>query len=282
MNYRAYSYFVVLSVTLMFWACTPGSLEIEYNGPNDDPPNSDTSEDAGDHPTDNQAQDAGATPDTCLGPACGTTLPTEPDVSIDDAGTHDTTDTVEDTGSTDPPPVDPCDPDPCPAIATCTDNGGQAHCQCPQGYHLEDNQCVASGPTNCAEIDCPGRCRSCEVINGLAQCVCAQGFEFNGQDCVVADDPCNPNPCDHATQVCVPSAHCQPLGACAQRCDCSNCPNCDGDNSDGKWDDLQQHCGNGTSSPATMACNNPCPNPGDGCLPYAEQFCWPMQGCFSL
>ena len=73
-----------------------------------------------------------------------------------------------------------------------------------------------------------------------------------------------------------------PLGACVQTCDCSNCPNCAPDNSDGRWDDEQEYCGaQPNQQPATMACNKPCPD-GMGCIPYATQICWPLEGCFSL
>jgi hypothetical protein len=81
-----------------------------------------------------------------------------------------------------------------------------------------------------------------------------------------------------ADQACVPEAHCQPLGACVQTCDCSNCPNC-GPSAD--WSTWQEYCGASTQGPATMMCNKPCGN-GEGCLPYSPGICWPLEGCFSL
>ncbi len=132
----------------------------------------------------------------------------------------------------------------------------------------------------CSGVQC-GNCGSCEVVGGIAQCQCPEGYSMQGNDCVLAVDPCANAGCT-AEEYCVPEAHCQPLGACVPLCDCSNCPNCGPDNSDGKWNDWQEYCGAAPDqSPATMACNKPCP-PGDGCLPYAIQFCWPIEGCFSL
>jgi hypothetical protein len=152
-----------------------------------------------------------------------------------------------------------------------------SRCACNPGYHDEGLACVAD--ETCTGIDC-GRCGTCEVLDGLATCTCPPGLTHDGTGCVVTPDPCSPSPCG-VDEYCVPEAHCQPLGACVPLCDCSNCGNCGGDNSDGRWDDWQEYCGNLMSSPATLTCNNPCP-PGDGCLPYSIQFCWPMEGCFSL
>jgi hypothetical protein len=93
-------------------------------------------------------------------------------------------------------------------------------------------------------------------------------------------DPCATVTCG-PNQACVPYAHGQALGACVDTCDCSNCGNCGGDNADGRWDDMQEYCGNRASSPATMACNRPCS--GGGCIPFGSvSICWPLEGCFSL
>ncbi len=156
-------------------------------------------------------------------------------------------------------------------------DGGAASCSCHAGYHAEGLSCVVD--ETCTGVDC-GRCGQCAVTGGKATCTCPDGFVFTGTGCVVSPDPCTPNPCD-ADHACVPEAHCAPLGACVPTCDCSNCGNCGPDNTDGRWDDWQEYCGNLKSSPATMACVRPCPQ-GDGCLPYNPPICWPMEGCFSL
>jgi hypothetical protein len=111
--------------------------------------------------------------------------------------------------------------------------------------------------------------------------MCPDSYMLQGKDCVLAIDPCANAGCT-ASQYCIPEAHCQPLGACTPLCDCSNCANCNPDNSHGQWNDEQEYCGAGyDQQPATQACNIPCPN-GEGCLPYATQFCYPLEGCFSL
>jgi hypothetical protein len=96
-----------------------------------------------------------------------------------------------------------------------------------------------------------------------------------------ASDPCAGVVCPEG-QACVSEAHGQPLGVCVDTCDCSNCGNCSYDNADGRWDDMQEYCGNLKNSPATMACNRPCGG-GMGCIYYgAVNICWPLEGCFSL
>jgi hypothetical protein len=104
------------------------------------------------------------------------------------------------------------------------------------------------------------------------------GYQPQGNGCVLATDPCATAQCG-PDQVCVPEAHCQPLGACVDKCDCSNCPSC-APTSD--WSTEQEYCDTqvNTQGPATMKCNKPCGG-GQGCLPYAQQFCWPLEGCFS-
>jgi hypothetical protein len=93
-------------------------------------------------------------------------------------------------------------------------------------------------------------------------------------------------PCDSVTcppgQACVNEAHGQPLGVCVDTCDCSNCSNCDYTAQDGRWNDMQEYCGNLNSQPATMRCNVPCQGGGQGCIYYgAVNICWPLEGCFS-
>ncbi|HEY3356494.1 MAG TPA: hypothetical protein VGQ83_24800 [Polyangia bacterium] len=138
---------------------------------------------------------------------------------------------------------------------------------------------AADGPASCAGVVC-GRCGACAVVGGVAACTCPAGYRVAGADCVLDPDPCATTTCD-ADHACVPEAHCQPLGACVATCDCGNCGNCGPDNSDGRWDDWQEYCGNLMASPATLACTRPCPA-GEGCLPYSPAICWPMEGCFSL
>jgi hypothetical protein len=132
----------------------------------------------------------------------------------------------------------------------------------------------------CTGIIC-GRCADCELVDGIATCVCPEDFVLSGgnlSDCTPSPDPCDGVDCS-PDGACVPEAHCQTLGVCVPTCDCSNCGNCGSDNSDGRWDDMQEYCGNLMSSPATIVCAKPCPNQGDGCLPWG--ICWGMEGCFS-
>ncbi len=174
--------------------------------------------------------------------------------------------------------MEPCAGVTCGGHGTCVVTGGVAACTCMPGYHAVGLDCVVD--ETCAGKDC-GTCGMCQVVDGLATCSCPQDYMWQGNKCVLAIDPCANANCT-ADQYCVPEAHCQPLGACVQRCDCSNCPNCGPDNSDGRWNDWQEYCGAAPNqSPATMACNKPCP-PGEGCLPYAVPICWPIEGCFSL
>jgi len=166
----------------------------------------------------------------------------------------------------------------CSGHGTCiVADGGVASCSCEAGYHAVGLTCVQD--ETCAGVTC-GRCATCKVIGGVAQCTCPEGFRLEGNGCVVDPDPCATIDCG-PDKACVPEAHCQPLGACVDTCDCSNCGNCGPDNSDGRWNDWQEYCGNLNSQPATMRCNKPCP-PGEGCLPYSPAICWPMEGCFSL
>jgi hypothetical protein len=166
----------------------------------------------------------------------------------------------------------------CSGHGTCAIAGGQAACTCAPGFHAVGVDCAVD--ETCAGDTC-GTCAMCEVKAGLATCTCPQDYVLQGKDCVLASDPCATANC-MPDEACVPEAHCQALAACVPTCDCSNCPNCSPDNSDGKWNDQQEYCGAPiNTSPATMACAKPCPG-GMGCLPYATQICWPLEGCFSL
>jgi hypothetical protein len=166
----------------------------------------------------------------------------------------------------------------CSGHGTCSDATGTAVCSCEFGYHAVGDSCVVD--ETCAGKSC-GQCGQCQVVKGVAQCSCPQDYAWTGTDCKLAIDPCANANCT-IDEYCVPEAHCQALGACVQTCDCSNCPNCGPDNSDGRWNDWQEYCGAAPNqSPATMACTRPCPA-GTGCLPYNPGICWPMEGCFSL
>ncbi len=174
--------------------------------------------------------------------------------------------------------MEPCAGVTCGGYGTCSVMNGTALCTCNAGYHAVGLNCVVD--ETCAGKNC-GTCGQCQVVGGIATCMCPQDYMWQGDKCVLAIDPCANANCT-ADQYCVPEAHCQLLGACVQRCDCSNCPNCGPDNSDGRWNDWQEYCGAAPNqSPATMACNKPCPA-GEGCLPYAVPICWPIEGCFSL
>ena len=215
--------------------------------------------------------------------------PVGPDASAQQSEAPDTSsDPVQDGSSVDGARADaagdsateasnPCDGVTCSDLGHCTIDDGGVRCVCVDGYHGDGPACVPD--ETCTGVDC-GRCGHCEVVGGKASCTCPDGFVFTGGGCELHPDPCSPNPCD-AEHVCVPEAHCTPLGVCVPTCDCSNCGNCGPDNSDGRWDDWQEYCGNLNAQPATMACTKPCPN-GDGCIPYNPPMCWPMEGCFSL
>jgi len=176
------------------------------------------------------------------------------------------------------PAQNPCESVTCSGFGSCgLDEAGAPICQCIQGYHAEGLACVQD--ESCTGVQC-GRCGNCEVIAGKATCTCPKGFSHDGKSCVTDPDPCDTIDCG-PDGYCVPEAHCMVLGACVARCDCSNCGNC-GPSNDGRWDDWQEYCGaEPNQGPATMACNKPCPA-GEGCLPYSQPICWPMEGCFSL
>lgn len=172
-----------------------------------------------------------------------------------------------------------CDGVTCSGHGKCAVADGGASCTCDPGYHAVALACEAD--ESCTGVTC-GRCATCEVVGGKATCTCPAQMKPDGnQGCVVDPDPCATTTCG-ADEYCVPEAHCAPLGACVKTCDCSNCPNCSPDNSDGKWNDWQEYCGAAPDqSPATMTCTRPCA-PGEGCIPYSPSICWPMEGCFSL
>jgi len=181
-------------------------------------------------------------------------------------------------GSSSSGSADPCAGVTCSGHGTCSAPMGQPACACEPGYHAAGADCAKD--ETCAGKAC-GTCGQCQVVMGVATCTCPQDYAWDGADCKLAIDPCANANCG-PDQYCVPEAHCQALGACVDTCDCSNCPNCGPDNSDGRWNDMQEYCGaQPDQMPATMKCNKPCAG-GAGCLPYAVQICWPLEGCFSL
>lgn len=165
----------------------------------------------------------------------------------------------------------------CSGHGTCSVGDAGATCKCDSGYHAVGADCQVD--QSCTGMDC-GSCGTCKVVGGVASCECPTGYVWQGGKCSLSPNPCDTTTCA-SDEACVPEAHCQPLGACVKTCDCSNCGNCGPDNSDGKWNDMQEYCGNPNASPATMACTKPCPS-GEGCIPYNPAICWPIEGCFSL
>lgn len=172
--------------------------------------------------------------------------------------------------------VDPCEGVTCSGHGTCSSVDAGAVCRCENGFHAVAHECVKD--ETCSGVDC-GRCGTCKVVQGVATCTCPKGYALQSGKCVLSPNPCATKNCGPG-KACVPEAHCAPLGACVDTCDCSNCGNC-GPSSDGRWNDMQEHCGNLNASPATKACNKPCPA-GQGCLPFPTPICWPIEGCFSL
>jgi hypothetical protein len=184
----------------------------------------------------------------------------------------------------------------CGTHGTCiTGFMGGASCACAAGYQPYGARCIEERRIACRDRDgslalrgtsrCSADDRALEVCNDgdgdrlvewIFGVACA-GRLACSQGCLGA--PCPGQPCPVGT-TCVETAHEQPLGVCVVTCDCANCGNCGGDNSDGRWNDWQEHCG-AASAPAVTACNLPCPNAGDGCIPYSPGLCWPMEGCFS-
>jgi len=138
-----------------------------------------------------------------------------------------------------------CDGVTCSGQGTCSVVNGAASCACMPGYHAVGLECVVD--ETCAGKAC-GYCGQCQVVDGVATCMCPPGYMLQGKDCVLESDPCANANCT-VDQYCVPEAHCQPLGACVQRCDCSNCPNCGPDNADGRWNDWQEYCGGAPDQP---------------------------------
>lgn len=196
-------------------------------------------------------------------------------------------------------PGDACDGIDCGGFGTCVVNPviNSAQCECLPGFVAYGTACLRERRLNCRDAQgnpvgrgatrCSADDLSIETCwdedgDGLLEwtfgVACAGGLTCSG-GCLAMK--CPDQPCPVGT-VCVPEAHQQPLGVCVPTCDCTNCSNCGADNSDGRWNDEQESCGNQpNTSPALQACNLPCPNAGDGCIPYNPSICWPIEGCFS-
>jgi hypothetical protein len=152
--------------------------------------------------------------------------------------------------------ADPCQSYPCQMGKRCVPQGSTFSCVDPCAM------VSCSAPEMCFVYDVNGTPLAMDAYGPIGTCL----------------DPCANVTCA-SNQACVPSAHGVPLGACVDRCDCSNCGNC---GANGTFVGEQAFCGNPNGSPATMACNVPCA--GGGCIPWdsAGGICWPLEGCFSL
>jgi hypothetical protein len=192
-----------------------------------------------------------------------------------------------------------CDGITCGGAGTCVSQFfGGYQCDCLPGYVSYGPACVQENKLYCRNSDgslaprgstrCSADDMSIDVCadpdgDGLVDwtwgVACAGGLTCSG-GCL--GTKCPDQPCPIGT-ACVMEAHGQPLGVCVVTCDCNNCANCGPDNSDHRWDDEQEACGlmpNQAGQP-TQACKQPCPSPGDGCIPYNPGICWPIEGCFS-
>lgn len=125
----------------------------------------------------------------------------------------------------------------------------------------------------CAGVTCSGH-GDCVVVAGQPSCECEYTYKPDGLNCIPA---CTGVTCPDG-KTCIPGHHGITDPLCVDTCDCSNCGNCDAG-------DIPSYgvayCGNPDGSPATMACNKPCPNNGT-CIPFATPICWSGQGCYSL
>ncbi len=187
----------------------------------------------------------------------------------------------------------------CGGLGTCVINPvlGAGSCECLPGFVPYGASCLREARLYCRDANgnrvgrggtrCSADDLSIETCfdadgDGLLEwtfgVACVGGLTCSG-GCL--QQKCPDQPCPVGT-ACVEQAHGQPLGVCVPTCDCTNCNNCGPDNSDGRWNDEQEYCGAAPNqAPAQGACNLPCPNAGDGCIPYNPSICWPIEGCFS-
>jgi hypothetical protein len=164
----------------------------------------------------------------------------------------------------------------CSGVGTCVmGDGGTPSCECPEGYYDEGLECLPDPP---CDLEC-GYCAHCDVVDGVPQCACPEGWSLMGTDCSPSNEACEGFPCGEG-QVCVPAHHCQIDPMCLDTCDCSNCGDCDMDDMVAA-NGAPMYCGGGTTGPATMACNRPCPG-GGTCIPYSTPICYYYGGCVSL
>jgi hypothetical protein len=192
-----------------------------------------------------------------------------------------------------------CDGQTCGGFGTCLSQiFGGFSCECLPGFAPYGSACIRNERMHCQDHDGSWKGRGetrcspddtyievCHDSNGdglmewMYGVACANGLSCSG-GCLGAK--CPDQPCAVGTN-CVMEAHGQPLGVCVETCDCLNCGNCGPDNSDHRWDDEQEACGNApNTNPPLGACNMPCTDPGSGCIPYyPNAICWPLEGCFS-
>ncbi|MBW1878536.1 MAG: hypothetical protein JRJ84_09250, partial [Deltaproteobacteria bacterium] len=102
----------------------------------------------------------------------------------------------------------PCEGENCSGHGTCLEVGGEAECDCEDGYDPDGLSCVLDP---CYEIDCSDH-GDCIDNAGIAECDCDDGYDPDGLDCI--EDPCYEVDCsDHGD--CVDNA-----GIAA--CDCDD------------------------------------------------------------
>lgn len=149
-------------------------------------------------------------------------------------------------------PADPCDPNPCVNGGTCSVEGDQPQCDCPEGFGgqtCEDAPCdpdpCVNGTCSADQCECdPGwegdvcdvdidDCADDPCLNGGTctdevdgfSCECATGWE--GDDCGTNIDDCAPNPCQNGG-MCVDglddfTCNCPP-GSLGPLCECVQGP----------------------------------------------------------
>jgi hypothetical protein len=173
--------------------------------------------------------------------------------------------------------------------------GAMAECSCDPGFVAYGMACVPErrlycrdamgarqprGTTRCAADD--SLIEVCRDADGDGFVEWAFGVTCNaGTTCShgCREARCPDQPCPLGT-TCLASTHGIPVGVCVVSCGRTRCGNCSLSDF-GASHAIQAYCGNRDGAPATTACESPCPNPGDGCIPYDPPLCYPIEGCFS-
>ncbi len=186
----------------------------------------------------------------------------------------------------------------CGAGGTCLIRiiaGAIAECSCDPGYVPYGAACVPErrlfcrdaagarqprGTTRCgADESMVEVCRDADgdgFVEWAFGVRCNAGTTCSG-GCRTARCPDQPCPLGTA---CLVSTHGIDVGICVASCGCTRCGNCSlADFAASRA--IQAYCGNRAGAPATVACEAPCPSPGDGCIPYDPPLCYPIEGCFS-